>query len=172
MRVLSHKSNRGKGAAVRTGFNAARGAILAIQDADQEYDPALLPLLREPIEEGKADVVYGTRFGAGSEAVGPRHRRWANRALTWLANQATGLKLTDMETCYKAFRREAIAGLTLRENRFGIEPELTAKIARRGCRVVEVPIRYNPRTYAAGKKVGFRDGLRAVWCIVRYSRWD
>lgn len=172
VRGLYHCRNAGKGAAIRTGLAEAKGDIVVIQDADLEYDPAEIEKLIEPIVAGRADVVYGTRFGSGGPAVGPRSRRLANRFLTWLSNRFTGLRLTDMETCYKAFRREVALGFTLRENRFGVEPELTAKLARGGWLIVETPISYRPRNYVDGKKIGFRDGLKAIWCILRYSRWD
>lgn len=169
---LYHCQNAGKGAAIRTGLERAVGEIIVIQDADLEYDPAEIEKLIEPIIEGQADVVYGTRFGSGHPTVGGLSRRIANQFLTWLSNGCTGLQLTDMETCYKAFRREAIAGVMLREDRFGFEPEFTAKMARRGWRIMEVPIGYSPRSRRDGKKIGFLDGLRAIWCILRYSRWD
>lgn len=162
--------NRGKGAAVRAGIARATAPVVVLQDGDLEYDPAHLPRLVEPIERGEADAVYGSRFlGRGRQATGPVHRA-ANWLLTWLSNRFTGLRLTDMETGQKAFRREAIATLSLVEDRYGIEPEITAKLARQGFRIVEVPVSYRGRSHAAGKKIGFRDGLRALQCIVRYSR--
>ncbi|MDY0165099.1 MAG: glycosyltransferase family 2 protein [Thermoguttaceae bacterium] len=173
--VIRHERNRGKGGALRTGFGHVTGEVVLIQDADLEYDPAEYPRLVWPILEGKADVVYGSRFSTTAP-----HRvlyYWhsvANRTLTMLSNLTTDLNLTDMETCYKVFRREVIDAIlpTLKENAFGIEPELTAKIARRAYRVYEVGIGYSGRTYAAGKKIGLKDALRAVWCILRYWRCD
>ncbi|MBN1590465.1 MAG: glycosyltransferase family 2 protein [Pirellulales bacterium] len=175
LEVYYHERNRGKGAALRTGFAHATGQVIVVQDADLEYDSSQFPYLVQPIVEGVADVVYGSRFLAG----GP-HRVlyfWhyvANRLLTTLSNMFTDLNLTDMETGYKVFRREVIETIlpTLRQNRFGIEPELTAKVARRGYRVYEMGISYRGRTYEAGKKIGLRDAFHAVWCILRYWRWD
>lgn len=169
--VVFHETNQGKGAAVRTGFLRATGDVVLIQDADLEYDPADYPRLIQPIVEGAADVVYGSRFlAAGPHRVLHYWHAKGNRFLTRLSNLFTGLNLTDMETCYKAFRREAIQAIapTLKQNRFGIEPELTAKVARRRLRVFETPIGYVGRSYEEGKKIGFRDAIQAVWCIVRY----
>jgi glycosyltransferase involved in cell wall biosynthesis len=175
LRVLYHARNRGKGAALKTAFAHATGDIVIVQDADLEYDPGQYAGLIQPIVEGVADVVYGSRF----QAEGP-HRVlyfWhcvANRFLTTLSNVFTDLNLTDMETCYKVFRRDVIQAIapTLKESRFGIEPELTAKVARRGYRIYEVGISYFGRTYREGKKIGFRDALKALWCIVRYGVAD
>ena len=175
LEVVYHERNRGKGAALRTGFGRATGDILIIQDADLEYDPIHYRQLIQPIVEGVADVVYGSRF----VPTGP-HRvlyYWhfvANRVLTTLSNMFTDLNLTDMETCYKVFRREVIEaiGPTLKEKRFGIEAELTAKVARRKYRVYEVGITYFGRTYGEGKKIGLRDAFRALWCILRYWKLD
>lgn len=169
IRAFFHAVNQGKGAALRTGFAQARGEIVLIQDADLEYDPHEYPKLLAPILAGKADVVYGSRF-VGSEA----HRVlyfWhmvGNRFLTLLSNMLTNLNLTDMETCYKVFRREVLAGIAIHEDRFGFEPEITAKVARQRLRIYEVGISYSGRTYQEGKKIGWRDGLRALYCIVRY----
>jgi glycosyltransferase involved in cell wall biosynthesis len=170
LRVITHPENRGKGAALATGFAAATGDVVLVQDADLEYDPAEYPKLLRPIAEGHADVVYGSRF-AGSEA----HRVlyfWhfvGNRFLTLLSNAFTNLNLSDMETCYKAFRREVLAGLEIEERRFGFEPEITAKVAAGGWRIYEVGIAYHGRTYAEGKKIGWKDGVRAIWCILKYN---
>lgn len=162
--------NRGKGVAVRAGIAQATAPVVVLHDADLEYDPASLLALVEPIERGLADAVYGSRFlGAVGQATGPIHR-FANWVLTWLSNRFTGLQLTDMETGQKAFRRDIIHGIKLVEERFGIEPEITAKLALAGCRILEVPVSYTGRSRAAGKKIGVRDGLWTMLCIVRYSR--
>jgi glycosyltransferase involved in cell wall biosynthesis len=167
--VMFHPVNRGKGAALRTGFQAARGDVVVVQDADLEYDPQEYPKLLAPIADGRADVVYGSRFSGGET-----HRVlyfWhsiGNRVLTLLSNAFTNLNLSDMETCYKMFRREVIQSIQLEEDRFGFEPEVTAKIAKRRCRVYEVGISYSGRTYEEGKKIGWRDGVRAIWCILKY----
>jgi glycosyltransferase involved in cell wall biosynthesis len=171
VRVIVHARNKGKGAAVRTALEQVQGEIVVIQDADLEYDPADLTRLIARIVAGEADVVYGSRI---REALPPSSwpHRLANQVLTCCSNRLTGLQLTDMETCYKVMRRDVVKSLKLREDRFGFEPEITAKIARGGWRVVESPVSYRPRTRHAGKKIGIRDGLRALWCILRYSRWD
>ena len=168
--LIRQPANRGKGAAVRRGFDAATADFVVVQDADLEYDPAEYAELLEPLLDGRADVVFGSRFLAGRP-----HRvlyYWhsvGNRLLTTCSNVFTNLNLTDMETCFKVFRREVLRSLTLREDGFGFEPEITAKVARGGWRIYEVGISYSGRTYAEGKKIGWRDGFRAIYCIVRYS---
>jgi glycosyltransferase involved in cell wall biosynthesis len=172
VRVFRHLENRGKGAALRTAFRAARGEVVLIQDADLEYDPAEYPRLLAPIERGEADVVYGSRYLENSRQDPSWLHRAGNRLLTAGSNWLTGQRLTDMETCYKVFRRELLDDLPLCQNRFGFEPELTAKLARRGVRIHEVPIRYRSRGYEEGKKIGLRDGFNALYCIVRYAWAD
>lgn len=166
---LEHPHNRGKGAAVRTGFAAAGGDVVLVQDADLEYSPQDYPVLLGPIVDGSADVVFGSRFLGGPHRVMFFWHYVGNKALTMLSNMLTDLNLSDMETCYKVFRREVLQGLKLRSDRFGIEPELTAKVARAGARIFEVPISYCGRTYAEGKKIGWRDGFAAIWAILRYN---
>jgi glycosyltransferase involved in cell wall biosynthesis len=170
VRLIAQPHNQGKGAAVRTGFAAAQAEIVVVQDADLEYDPAELPHLIQPIYDGQADVVFGSRFiGGGAHRV---HLFWhmvANQMLTLLSNMCTNLNLTDMECCYKAFKREVLQDIILEEDRFGFEPEITARVARKKVRVYEVGVSYFGRSYAEGKKIGWRDGFRALYCIVKYS---
>jgi len=169
-RVLRHERNQGKGAALRTGFAAARGEIVLVQDADLEYDPRDYPRLLQPILEDRADVVFGSRFTGGeSHRVLYFWHSVMNKLLTLLSNMLTDLNLTDMEVCYKVFRRSVLERITIEEDRFGFEPEITAKVAKQGWRIYEVGISYSGRTYEEGKKIGWRDGVRAVWCIVKYN---
>ncbi|MGE3818322.1 MAG: glycosyltransferase family 2 protein [Isosphaeraceae bacterium] len=181
--ILFHERNQGKGAALRTGFKHAEGQIVIVQDADLEYDPSEYPRLIQPIIEGKADVVYGSRFIGETHRVLHFWHSMANRFLTLLSNMFTDLNLTDMEVCYKVFRREVIQGITLKSDRFGFEPEVTAKVARfvvpplegrpsRRCRIYEMPVSYNGRDYSEGKKIGWKDGVQALYCIVRYAYAD
>lgn len=169
-KIIFHDRNRGKGAALRSGFRHATGEIILIQDADLEYDPFEYPKLLKPIIDGRADVVFGSRF-AGGEA----HRVlffWhfvGNRVLTTLSNMVTNLNLTDMETCYKVFKRELLEKIDLKENRFGVDPEFTSKIAKLDCRIFEVGISYYGRNYSEGKKISWKDGVRAIWVILKYS---
>jgi len=174
VKLIRHEVNQGKGAALRTGIEHATSELVIIQDADLEYDPAEYCRLIEPILSGKADVVYGSRFQGGSDA----HRvlyYWhsvGNNFLTMCSNMATDLNLTDMETCYKAFRREVVQKIRIEENRFGFEPEITAKVAKAKVRIYEIGISYTGRTYAQGKKIGWRDGFHALWCIWKYNYWS
>jgi len=169
-RVLYHEVNQGKGAALRTGFAAATGDIVIIQDADREYDPSEYPNLVDPILRDEADVVYGSRFlGGRPHRVLYFWHRVGNGGLTLISNMFTNVNLTDMETGYKAFRREVLQKFTIEENRFGFEPEITAKVAKSKCRIYEVGISYHGRTYAEGKKISWRDGFRALYCIIKYN---
>lgn len=175
LRALFHDRNRGKGAALRTGFAAASGQFVVIQDADLEYDPREYPKLLQPLLEGKADVVYGSRFiGSDNHRVLYFWHSVGNRVLSTLSNMCTNLNMTDIETCFKVFRRAVLQGIALKEDRFGFEPEVTAKIARfrvngEPLRIYEVGISYHGRTYREGKKIGWRDGFRALWCIFKYN---
>ncbi len=172
LRVLRHDRNCGKGAALRTGFAAATGEIILVQDADLEYDPQEYGKLIRPILTGNADVVYGSRFAGGdSHRVLYFWHSLGNKFLTLLSNAFTDLNLTDMETGYKVFRRDVVQRLMIKENRFGFEPEITARIAAMQCRIYEVGISYYGRTYGEGKKIGWKDGVRAVWCILKYNTW-
>jgi glycosyltransferase involved in cell wall biosynthesis len=172
VRVILHECNRGKGAAVVTGLNAAEGDILLIQDADLEYDPRDYPILLKPIKEGVADVVYGSRFLGGSHRVTMFWHMVANKSLTLMTNILYNTILTDMETGYKVFRREVIEGMTIKAKRFNFEPEFTAKILKRNYRIFEVPITFNPRDYAQGKKIKLKDAFEAVWTLLRFRIWD
>jgi len=172
LRIVLQPRNMGKGAALRTGFENVRGDIVVVQDADLEYDPSEYPILIQPILAGKADVVYGSRFLGGPHRVLLFWHYLGNRFLTTLSNMMTDLNLTDMETCYKVFRAEVLKKIRLRESRFGFEPEFTAKIARARCRVYEVPISYSGRDYTEGKKIGWKDGVAAVFFILKYRFLD
>ncbi|UCD64214.1 MAG: glycosyltransferase family 2 protein [Candidatus Zixiibacteriota bacterium] len=172
-KVLLQPRNYGKGFALKTGFQHASGDIVIIQDADLEYDPGQYPDVIRPIVEGKADVVFGSRFmGGGPHRVVYYWHYVGNRLLTTLSNMFTNINLTDMETCYKAFRRDLIQSIDIKEHRFGFEPEITAKVAKRKARIYEVGISYYGRTYDEGKKIGWRDGFKAVWCILKYNLFD
>ena len=171
VRTLFHQQNMGKGAALRTGFEHAQGEIVIVQDADLEYDPREYPKLIQPILEDRADVVYGSRFAGGqSHRVLYFWHSMGNHFLTLLSNMLTNINLTDMETCYKVFRREIIQSITIEEERFGFEPEITAKVSKvKDIRMYEVGISYSGRTYSEGKKIGWKDGVRAIWCILKYN---
>ena len=170
LKILFHQANQGKGAALRTGFRSATGDICIVQDADLEYDPQEFPIMIAPILENKADVVFGSRFQGGrAHRVVYFWHSMGNAFLTLLSNMLTDLNLTDMETCYKAFRREIIQQIDIEENRFGFEPEVTAKVAKLRCRIYEVGISYYGRTYDEGKKIGWKDGVRAIYCILKYN---
>ena len=172
VRIIFHSRNQGKGAALRTGFNEAKGDICIVQDADLEYDPQEFPIVIQPILDGKADVVFGSRFQSGRpHRVVYFWHRVGNGLLTLMSNLFTDLNLSDMETCYKAFRREVIQSVNIRENRFGFEPEVTAKISKMNIKIYEVGISYYGRTYDEGKKIGWKDGVRAVYCILKYNLW-
>jgi glycosyltransferase involved in cell wall biosynthesis len=170
LRVVLHDANRGKGASLRTAMALARGDIVVIQDADLEYDPQQYATLIQPIVDGTADVVYGARFLSPVPRGGLEWHRAANRAITKFSNAFTGLALNDMESCYKVFRKDVMQAIAplLRENRFGIDPEVTAKLARRNYRIAQVPVDYAGRSFAEGKKIGFWDGVRVLYCVVRY----
>ena len=172
VRVFYHDRNQGKGAALRTGFEIATGDIIIIQDADLEYDPREYAVLLEPILDGRADVVYGSRFLGGPHRVLFFWHYVGNKFLTLLSNMLTNLNLTDMETCYKVFKREVLNDLKLKSNRFGFEPEFTAKIAKKGFRVYETSISYSGRTYAEGKKIGWKDGVKAIFAIIWFRIFD
>lgn len=169
-KIIYHESNQGKGAALRTGFSNVTGDVVIIQDADLEYNPQEYPELLKPILDGKADVVYGSRFQGGQahRVIYFWHYK-GNQFLTLLSNMFTNLNLTDMETCYKVFRIDILKKIKIQENRFGFEPEITAKIAQLGCRIYEVGISYSGRTYDEGKKISWKDGLKAIWCIFKYN---
>lgn len=167
--TLFQEKNQGKGAALKVGMAAATGDIVLVQDADLEYDPREYPVLLKPILEGKADVVYGSRFLGGPHRVLYFWHYLGNSVITLLSNMFTNLNLTDMETCYKVFRKEVIKGITIESKRFGVEPEITAKVARGGWRIFEVPISYYGRTYEEGKKITWRDGIRALFTIIRFN---
>ena len=172
IKVFYHDRNRGKGAALRTGFTQVKGDIVIIQDADLEYDPREYPKILEPILDGRADVVYGSRFLGGPHRVMFFWHYVGNQFLTLLSNMMSNLNLTDMETCYKAFRKEVLKDLTLKSDRFGFEPEFTLKVAKRKFRIYEVPISYSGRTYEEGKKINWKDGVAAIFSIIRFRFFD
>ena len=172
-KILYHEVNCGKGAALRTGFREATGDFVIVQDADLEYNPDEYQKIIQPLIDGKADVVYGSRFAGGGDPQRVVYfwHRVANGLLTLFSNMCTNLNLSDMETCYKAFRREIIQSIDIKENRFGFEPEITAKLAKKRCRIYEVGISYSGRTFREGKKIGWKDGFRALYCILKYRFW-
>jgi glycosyltransferase involved in cell wall biosynthesis len=172
LRVIYHDRNQGKGAALRTGFAVVTGDIVIVQDADLEYDPREYPVLLEPILDGRADIVYGSRFLGGPHRVLFFWHFLGNRFLTLLSNMLTNLNLTDMETCYKVFRKEVLDNIKIKSNRFGFEPEFTAKVAKKGFRIYETPISYSGRTYAEGKKIGWKDGVKAIVAIIWFRLSD
>ncbi len=172
LRAIFHERNSGKGAALRTGFEVATGEVLIIQDADLEYNPSEYAVILEPILDGRADVVYGSRFLAGPRRVHLFWHAMGNRFLTLLSNMLNNLCLSDMETCYKAFRSDVLDGIEIKSRCFMFEPEFTAKVARKGCRIYEVPITYDGRSYNEGKKIGWRDGIKAIWAIIRFRIAD
>ena len=173
IKILFHQKNQGKGAALRTGFSKVSGDICIIQDADLEYDPSEYPKLIKPIIDNKADVVFGSRFkGDAAHRVVYFWHRVGNGFLTLLSNLFTDINLSDMETCYKVFRKDIIHSIKIKENRFGFEPEITAKVAKMNLRIYEVGISYYGRTYAEGKKITWRDGIRAIYCIIKYNIFD
>ena len=173
LKIYYHDKNYGKGRALQTGFSSATGDVVIVQDADLEYDPDEYSVILNPILSGKADVVYGSRLsGHGEHRVLYFWHYIGNRFLTLLSNIFTNINLTDMETCYKAFTKQALKGISINENRFGFEPEITAKIAKKNLRIYEVPISYHGRTYAEGKKINWRDGMWALWCILKYNLLD
>lgn len=170
LKIICHDKNQGKGAALRTGFASANGDIVLVQDADLEYNPNEYQKLLEPILDGSADVVYGSRFiGGGPHRVLFFWHYVGNKFLTIISNMFSNLNLTDMETCYKVFKKEILSQIEIKENRFGFEPEITAKIAKLDCRIYEIGISYSGRTYKEGKKINWKDGVWAIWCIIRYG---
>lgn len=172
LKVIRHERNMGKGAAIRSALSKVNGDVIIIQDADLEYDPKDYPKLLEPILDGRADVVYGSRFLGGPHRAIYFWHSIGNKLLTFFSNMMNNLNLTDMETGYKAFKRGVMDGIIIKSDRFGFEPELTAKLAKKGLRIYEVPISYSGRSYLEGKKVSWRDGLAAIWFIIRYRLWD
>ena len=170
-KILYHEVNQGKGAALKTGFHEITGDVAIVQDADFEYDPMEIPSVVKPLFDNKADVVYGSRF-LNKEYKGYKQNQLANKVLTGLSNFMTGLKVTDMETCYKAFKADFIKNIDIKEKRFGFEPEITAKVAKAKLKLIEVPIHYYPRTKEEGKKINIKDGFRALYCIAKYKHKD